>query len=175
VLLQRRGLFRAALPRPALALASAAAVAIVYFTYDLNHGPFRLIQAVVILAAGHGHPLWFPLTAVAGTLALLLLARSVPSTRAMRFLGRNGLVLFCLNGLVYHHVNGPVAAWFVRAFPSDGWSVAVFSAAVTVASVAAVAPLVWALDRWLPQLVGRPSAVGPLLPAILAPARGPKG
>ena len=172
VLLQRWDVARGQARPAVLALGAAAAFAVVYFTYDLNQGPFRLLQAVVILAAGHGHALWFPLTAVAGTLGLLLLAGCMPSWRPLQFLGRRGLILFCLNGVFYHHVNGPLAGWFVRTFPGNGWSLTAFSAAVTVASVAAAVPLVWALDCWVPQLVGRPTVAGPLLPGLLA-ARPP--
>jgi acyltransferase len=169
VLLKERGVARFRAPAAVLALGAAVAFAIVFLTYDLNQGPFRLLPAVVILAAGHGHALWFPLTAVAGTLGVLLLARLLPGGGLLQFLGRNGLILFGLNGVAYHHVNGPLAAWFVRDFPGQGWSLTAFSAVVTAVSVALAVPLVWALDRWLPQLVGRPTAVGPLLPALVSP------
>jgi acyltransferase len=125
------------------------------------------IEAVVILAAAHGHILWFPLTALAGTLGVLALGKLLERADWMAWLGRNALVLFCLNGVVYHHVNGPFAAWFTANVPQDGWSVATGAALLSVASIALAVPLVIALDRWLPQLVGRPAAQGPLLPRLL--------
>ncbi|MCG8510957.1 MAG: acyltransferase family protein, partial [Rhodospirillales bacterium] len=111
VLARRRGIVTVDAGRGVLAIAAVAAIAGVYLTYDLNQGPFNLIPAVVIVASGHGHILWFPLTAIIGSAMILLLARLTPPARWMEFMGRNALSLFCLNGIFYHHVNGPFAAW----------------------------------------------------------------
>lgn len=173
VLVRRSGWLARPLAAPAAWLGAAAAFAVVLLTYDLNQGPFRLIQAVIILAAGHGHWLLFPLTALAGTAGVLLVARALPRWRWMEDLGRNGLVLLGFGGVVYHHVNGPAAAWFAANLPGAGWSVAAFGAVVTALSVVAGMPVVAALARWVPQLVGRPTVRGPLLPALLA-APGPE-
>ena len=151
-----------------LALLAIIGFAIVLFTYDLNQGPFRMkIDAVVILAAAHGHILWFPLTALAGTLAVLALGKLLERADWMAWLGRNALTLFCLNGIVYHHVNGPFAAWFMGGMPQDGWVVAASAALLSLLSIALAVPLVATLNRWLPQLVGRPTVSGPLLPRLL--------
>ncbi len=168
VLVRRSGWLARPLGAPAAWLGAAAAFAVVFLTYDLNQGPFRLIQAVIILAAGHGHWLWFPLTALAGTAGVLLLARALPRWRWMEDLGRDGLLVLAWGGVVYHHVNGPAAAWFAASLPAAGWSVAAFGAIVTALSVAAGVPVVRALARWVPQLVGRPAVSGPLLPALVA-------
>lgn len=168
VLIRRRGWLSGDLSWFVPALLAAAGVLVVLITYDLNQGPFRMgIGAVVILAAAHGHILWFPLTALAGTFAVLALGKLLERADWMAWLGRNALVLFCLNGVVYHHVNGPFAAWFTAAMPQDGWSVAVSATLLSIASLALAAPLVIALNRWLPQLVGRPTIQGPLLPRLL--------
>jgi hypothetical protein len=142
------------------------AFAVVLLTYDLNQGPFRLIQAVIILAAGHGHWLLFPLTALAGTAGVLFVARALPRWRWMEDLGRNGLILLGFGGVVYHHANGPAAAGVAANRPGAGWSVAAFGAVVTALSVVAGMPVVGALARWVPQLVGRPTVRGPLLPRV---------
>ena len=67
VLMRRRGVLIAEVGKPILAVGAAAALAGVYFTYDLNQGPFNLIPAVVIVTSGHGHLFWFPLTAIVGS------------------------------------------------------------------------------------------------------------
>jgi acyltransferase len=168
VLVRRRGWLAGGLSPIVPALLAIASVLIVLFTYDLNQGPFRMkIEAVVILAAAHGDMLWFPLTALVGSLGVLVLGKLLENAGWMAYLGRNALVLFCLNGLVYHHVNGPFAAWFTAAMPQDGWSVAGAAALLSIVSIALAVPLVEALNRWLPQLVGRPTASGPLLPRLL--------
>ena len=168
VLIRRRGWLSGELSWFAPALLAIVGFAIVLFTYELNQGPFRMkIEAVVILAAAHGHILWFPLTALAGTLGVLALGKLLERTDWMAWLGRNALILFCLNGVVYHHVNGPFASWFTAGMPQDGWSVATSAALVSLASISLAAPVVAALNRWLPQLVGRPTSSGPLLPRLL--------
>ena len=168
VLIRRRGWLSGDTPRFVPALLAIAGLAAVLLTYDLNQGPFRMkIEAVVILAAAHGNVLWFPLTALAGTVAVLALGKLLERADWMAWLGRNALILFCLNGIVYHHVNGPFAAWFMSGMPQDGWSVAAGAALLSLLSIALAVPLVAALNRWLPQLVGRPTSSGPLLPRLL--------
>jgi len=133
-------------------------MAIVYFTYDLNQGPFRLkVSAVVILAAAHGQIAWFVVTALAGTAAILLLAAAMPAWRWLHFMGRNALIFFCLNGVVYHQVNPRLAHWFIASWPQDGWWLGVYATALSVLSLAAGVPVAMVLNRYLPQLVGRPS------------------
>lgn len=167
-LLGRRGFLSGAAGPAWLASAALAAITLVYATYDLNQGPFRLkIDAVVILAGAHGHWLWFPLTALAGTAAILLLAKLAEGFGWLRFLGANALILMGLNGVFYHHLNGPFAAWFIAAMPASGWSVALAAALFSAASIGLAVPLVLVFNRWIPQLVGRPRAQGPLLPRLL--------
>jgi acyltransferase len=151
-----------------LAFLASVGFLAVLSTYELNHGPFRLgIDAVVILAAAHGDILWFPLTALAGAMFVLCVAKMLENVGWMAYLGRNVLVLFCLNGVVYHHINGPFADWFVAAMPQNRWSVGACAALLSVVSIALAVPFMKALNRWLPQLVGRPTASGPLLPRFL--------
>ena len=168
VLLRRRGVFHSGadnlLRDSGLAVAAAL---VVWITYDLNQGPFALnIPAVVILASGHGHILWFPITAVIGSLGILLLGRLSVGIGWMSFLGQNALILFCLNGVFYHHLNGPFAGWFVGSMPQGGLSVGLAAALGTALSLLIALPILLALSRWVPQLTGRPSAEGPLLPPL---------
>lgn len=168
VLLRRRKLLELELPSWLIAALAILGIAAVYFSFDLNQGPFKLnIEAVVIVAAGHGSILWFPLTAIVGSVGLIAMARLLPPMGWMRFMGQNALILFCLNGVVYHHINGPLAGWFTQAMPQSWWSVSLFAAMVSALSLALAVPLVLVFNRWIPQLVGRPMVSGPLLPRLL--------
>ena len=60
----------------------------------------------------------------------------------------------------------PLAVWLAPAVPDTPLATFALCAGVTLASLAASTPLVMALDRWLPQLVGRPGRRGPLLPRL---------
>ena len=158
VLMRRRDLLVGRVSPRLLVSGAAVALAAVYFTFDLNQGPFRLIQAVIIVASGHGHIFWFPFTAVAGSLMILLLARLTPPIRAITFLGRNALILFCLNGVFYHSVNGPVAAWTVKTYPGSPWAVLGVGVGLSVVSLALCLPVVRLLNAHLPWALGKTKA-----------------
>ncbi len=153
--------------RSPLILMPAAMVAflIVLFTYRLNSGFFSFppLDAVVILFSSHGHLIWFPLTAVAGCLMVLFIARAMPAWAPMVWMGQNTLILMCLNGIFYHYINPPMARWVVDHLPGTPSTVLWVGCTMTVASLAVCMPLVALLKRWLPQLVGRPTEAGPLL------------
>ena len=149
--------------------AAAITFLIVLFTYRLNHGRFSFppLDAVVILFSSHGHFLWFPLTAVAGSLMVLFVAKILPGWRPMVWMGQNTLILMCLNGIFYHYINPPLAGWVVANLP--GTPVAIFAVGcmVTAVSLLLCVPLVYLLKRWLPQLVGKPAVAGPLLKRLV--------
>jgi len=105
------------------AIGCVAGLLFVYFTYDLNHGPFRFIQAVVIVISNHGHMLWFPATAIVGSLAILFLARLGATNKIFLLIGQNAMIFFCLNGIFYHFVNTRAASWIVMHLPNSPLSV----------------------------------------------------
>lgn len=139
----------------------------VLLTWNLNQGPFRLFDAVVIVLSGHGNVVWFPFTALAGSLLLLLLARLSQDVTWTAFLGRNALILFCLNGVFYHFLNGPFAEWFARTLPGHALSVTGACAVFSTFSILGCVPFVFLLNRYAPQLVGRPAVHGPFIPALV--------
>lgn len=159
VLLGRGGLPGCISPAAGVAIFALALVA-VHFTYDLNQGPFRYLQAVIILLSGHGHFLWFPFTALAGSVMILALGRVLHNVSLLAFCGRNAIILLGLNGVFYHFINVPVAAWSVTNLPPDGWSVFFVSALVTLASFGLSLPVILGLNIALPQLVGKPRTAG---------------
>lgn len=166
VLLGRTGLLDRISAGWAAAVAFIA-LAAVQATFDLNQGPFRYLQAVVILLSGHGHFLWFPFTALAGTVLVVALGRVLENVSLLAFYGRNALILLGMNGVFYHFVNAPVAAWSVEHLPGDGWTVFAVSALVTVASFALCLPVIRVLNFAVPQLVGKPRAAGALFGPLL--------
>lgn len=166
VLAGRQG-FLPRITRPMAAVGFLVGLAVVQLTFDQNQGPFRYLQAVVIVLSGHGHFVWFPLTALAGTAMMLCLGQLLRSYRWLVFLGRNALILLGLNGLFYHFANAPLAAWAAGWLPGGGWAVLGAGAVVTAGSVVLSVPLIYLLNLTLPHLVGKPRSQGLLFGPLL--------
>ena len=66
------------------------------------------------------------------------------------------MVIFCLNGLVYHHINGPFAAWLSADGAPGVVVLTIASLLLSLASIAVTVPLILIFNRWIPQLIGRP-------------------
>ncbi len=163
LLRQTRMLDRAALPaRVALFLVSSA---VLLFTFDLNPGSNFFTPVVLVNLSQHGDPLYFGVTAVAGSLAIIALAKLTPVSRPLSFVGNNSLILMGLNGFFFHFLNRFIAG--VLDIPSSPALILLGCTGVTIASLVACAPFTRPLSRYLPQLVGRPQERGPLLPHLL--------
>lgn len=148
---------------------AVSAFLIVLFTYQLNTGPFNfhVYNYVVILFASHGHMLLFPLTAIAGSALILLLAPMTPPQKTVAWLGQNTLILMCLNGVFYHYINPGLAKWVLDHFSGSAMIVTAAGIIVTVASLALCMPFIFIFNKYVPQLVGKPRLKGPLLKNFL--------
>jgi acyltransferase len=140
---------------------------LILFTYKLNRGPFIFFNSVVIMMSSHGNFFFFPLTAVAGSLFIFFLAGATPKWKAIGWLGQNALILFCLNGIFYHFINGRAAKWVVSNLSSSGWVVFGIGTVMTLASLAFCIPLIYLFNKTVPQLVGKPKMSGPLLKNLI--------
>ncbi len=145
--------------------AAAAAFLIVFFTYQLNKGPFNfhVYSYVVIMFASYGHFLLFPLTAVAGCAFILFIAGMTRAQKTIVWLGQNTMLLMFLNGIFYHYINPPLAKWLLESFSSSSVPVFFFSCIITVVSLALCIPFVFLFNMLAPQLVGKPTLTGLLL------------
>ena len=140
---------------------------VVLFTYKLNRGPFIFFNSVVIMMSSHGNFFFFPLTAVAGSLFIFFLARATPKWKVIGWLGQNALILFCLNGIFYHFINGRAAHWVVNNLWSSAWMIIGIGTVMTLASLAFCTPLIYLFNKTVPQLVGKPKMNGPLLKNLI--------
>ncbi len=137
-------------------------------TFDLNTGPFVWKKAVVVMAGSSHGSLWlFPITALAGALMVVLLARMTPPARWLLFIGANTIPLLGLDAIFYAYINLPVAQWLTGFMPDTQWAVLLAGILVTAATVAICAPGMYLLSRYLPQLIGRPKVNGPLLKNLI--------
>ncbi len=146
-----------------------ACLALVYFTYDLNKGMFTIpsYDAVVMVASSHGNPILFPITAIIGSVMIMLLARLSGQQKFLVYLGANTLVVFGLNGVFYHFINDRLAAWLLNHFADGPGLILVSGVCVTVISMALTVPFVYLFNALIPQLIGKPRLDGPLIPQLV--------
>ena len=144
-------------------------ILIVAFSFGLNTGPFNINyhDSVVIMFSSHGSLVWFPITAIAGSLLVLFLARCTARRPMIVWMGKNTLILIFLNGAFYHYINPPVAKWVVSSLAGSFFSVLQAGIFMTIASLMLCIPLVYLFSKYVPQLVGKPKVTGPLLKSFI--------
>jgi len=136
---------------------------IIYFTYDLNTGPFSPYRnAVVIAASFHGNLFFFPLTAMVGSLFILFLAKITPLNKYILLVGQNAMIVFPLNGIFYTFINGRVAQWMYDNLPHNPLVIFASSSVVTLASLMLCIPCIYLFNASIPQLIGKPRVRGPI-------------
>ena len=165
IYLRRRRIFANTVSIRTLLPGAVFAFLIVLFTYQLNTGPFNfhVYNYVVILFSSHGHILLFPLTAIAGCALVLLIAGMTRTQKTIVWLGQNTFILMCLNGIFYHYINPPTAKWVLGNLPQSALSIFGVGLIMTAASLALCMPFVFLLNKFVPQLVGKPKLKGLLL------------
>lgn len=142
---------------------------LVVYLYDLNQGMFTLptYDAVVMAGSSHGNPILFPITAILGSVAVMIAGRLLSGSQVLQFLGANTLVIFALNGAFYHFTNDPLARWIHPYLAADGILVFVYGVLVSGLSLGLTIPVFIVCNRWIPQLIGRPGTEGPILPRLV--------
>jgi acyltransferase len=169
IYLRRKRIFLDRVSTKILVPGAVIAFLIVFFTYQLNKGPFNfhVYSSVVILFSSHGHMLLFPLTATAGCALILLIAGMARTPKTIVWLGQNTFILMCLNGIFYHYINPQIAKWVIANHPKSALSIFGVGIIMTLASLSICIPLIFMLNKFVPQLVGKPKLKGPLLKNLI--------
>lgn len=154
ILIKRLRWMELPVSRPVLAGLASLCLLGVFLTYDLNQGPFRMLEASIFLAGAPGHVFWFPVTALMGIALVLLVARLVPQARFLQLMGEVTLIIYGLHGLFYHFVNAPLAAWIAGITLDNGWLIFLLVGVFSVISVLLAAAGALLLRNNLPFLVG---------------------
>jgi fucose 4-O-acetylase-like acetyltransferase len=136
---------------------------ITHLTFQQNT-PYETF-VVILKESWHGSPLWFTITAISGTLALLLTASLIPAIKPVNFVGRNTLILLGMNGLFHTFLNLHVLTKIQNL--ESPWIITLISLSLSITTIVLSTPVILFLNRYLPQLVGKPQVEGPLLPALI--------
>jgi len=131
-------------------------------TYNLNAPSPEFV--VILKESWHGNSDWFLITAFTGTLTLLLLSTFVPQNKALDFIGRNTLILLGINGFFHLFINLHIATR-IETLESI-WVITITSLLASILSILVSVPVILFLNKYLPQLVGRPYQKGPWLPGF---------
>lgn len=170
VWLRRVKILQLKLPAYQCCAAALAGLAIVYFTFDLNKGMFTVpnYDAVILVASSHGNLILFPLTALIGSMAIILLAKISTERRFLVGLGQNAIIIFGLNGIFYHLINDRLATGLLALLSGSHISILLSGIVVTFISILLTLPFVYLFNRYLPQLTGKPKMMGPILPRLVS-------
>jgi acyltransferase len=150
--------------------AIAGCAVLLLLTFDLNKAMFRIpsYDAVIMVASSHGNPILFPLTAVIGSIMVILLAKLSVGITPLSFLGAQTMTIFCLNGIFYHFINDRLARWLLAHHGGTAFDILVSGAVVSAASLVVTIPFVFLGNRFVPQLIGKPKINGPVLPRLVS-------
>ncbi|MBP1839908.1 acyltransferase family protein [Formosa algae] len=136
----------------------ALALLILSFTY-IDH-----TNKVVMATSDHGQIIPFLLNAFLGIVFMISLGHIIPPNRVFKFIGANTLILLGLNGVFYHFINAKLAA-FIPSHDSFLF-ITLQCIIVSVFSILICYPGITLLNKYVPQLFGKPFADGPLLKPI---------
>lgn len=170
VYLHRNGFLAGRISNFKCFLGAVTCLFLVYFTYDLNKGMFTIpfYDAVILVGSSHGNPILFPLTAILGSILIMMLAKLTTDSRVLLFLGGNTLVIFGLNGVFYHFINDRLAIWLLSQHSDNFLAILVSGAVIACLSIALTVPFVLLFNQFIPQLIGKPKIDGPLIPKLVS-------
>lgn len=134
---------------------------ILFLTYDKNRPYDDFV--VMMINSDHGFIVPFLLAAFSGAFLIISISILFPPRRVFSYVGQHTIILLGLNGIFHHFINNYIVQLY---FPAEWYFVTLYSAGISIISIAACYPLIQFFNYYLPQLVGKPSSNGPLLPDL---------
>lgn len=137
---------------------------ILILSFNLNSPSIKGFH-VAMISSIHGEIVPFIITAFAGITFMISLSMLLPSKRELEYFGQNTLILLGLNGIFLTFINNKIFSIF--PVHSNSWlSITIHCCILTIISLLICVPIIKILKKWVPQLVGNPIKVGPLLPQL---------
>jgi fucose 4-O-acetylase-like acetyltransferase len=135
---------------------------ITFLTFNLNT-PYEEF-AVIMKESWHGWSLYFLVSAISGIVFVILLSTFIPENGVIKYIGQNTLILIGTTGIFQNFVNLHIITKldFVNSF----WGVTLFGVFITAIYILLSLPVIIVLNKYLPQLVGKPYQKGPILPNL---------
>ena len=95
----------------------------------------------------------------------------LPQSISLQFLGANTLVIFALNSVFYHFTNDPLARLAIPWIHNSDSLTLFYGVIVTITSLLLTIPALILLNKYVPQLVGKPLKQGPIISRLMDPSR----
>lgn len=122
---------------------------ILLVTFDLNQGwdnsKFRL---VLMIASLHGHPIWFLVTALAGSLSLIFVSQIIPENKTISFFGQNTLILLGLNGFFRDLINPSIVSLIPSGYLDSHWQIFVVCSLISILSLVSCVPAIMLFNQY---------------------------
>jgi fucose 4-O-acetylase-like acetyltransferase len=131
-------------------VAGLALIFLAWLTVDLN------FQAVYMVESQHGDPVWFVVTALAGSLGVILLCSCVGQSALLGYVGRHTLVLLGMNGLFRDIIDPTLVKRLPIELLQTHLSAFVICFVVTIISMALCTPAIPFYQRWYGRYWDRP-------------------
>lgn len=123
-------------------------------TWDLNRGPFKFVDGVLMSCSIHGNMFLFYFTSYAGIFFVIYFFRIFPMAgRISEFYGGTTLIYMGLNGFCFHFINRRLIM-YLDFRPDTGVMVFLYCAVYSVVLMLAFMPIAFVLRKYLPELVG---------------------
>lgn len=126
---------------------------LLFLTFNLNEPQ---LGVVLMISSSHGNPALFLLSALAGSLVIILLAQVTPTNKIMLFWGKNSLVLLLLNGFFRDIINPKLVKSFPMSFIDQHLKALLLCSLVTLISMIICIPLIWVYNNVYPRLINEP-------------------
>ncbi|MCU0847339.1 MAG: acyltransferase family protein [Spirochaetes bacterium] len=135
---------------------------IIYFTYDLNM-PYK--EGIIVMHASiYGNPFLFLITSFSGICMMLSISMIIPRFRFALYIGINSLTYFCVNGIEYHFIDHNLAGYTKDLiYGNEFYYIIPVVATLVIISLLATTPFVYLLNKYFPQLIGKPFVKGPII------------
>ena len=122
---------------------------------------FKNTTTVIMADSVHGDLLPFVVNSFLGTILIISIGIIIPPNKIMNFIGLNTLILLGLNGVFYHFIDSFLINWF---YLNDSiWFLILYCTFASTISMALCAPFIILINKYLPQLFGKPNSKGPIL------------
>ena len=113
-------------------------------------------KVVNMANSNHSELIPFIINAILGSLLILNISVLIPNNKILNYYGKNTLILLGLNGIFYHFFNKQISN-FTLIYTENSWASITENCLIySILAMLICFPFVYFLNKYLPQLFGKP-------------------